>query len=115
MRRAGWVKVTAKIVECFRAFEEPVGSAHPWYEIVADIKTPGVELEGVAARQKLSGFRFRWRAPDPGEVVSARWDPAHRELRLDLRGDPRYDERLIRALGRTRRAVPPSGPTGGVG
>jgi hypothetical protein len=35
----------------------------------------------------------------------------HRRLRLNLRGDPRYDEKVIRWLGRTRDA-PTWNPTG---
>lgn len=111
-----WIKVDATIVECFRAWEEPVTSAHPWCEIVADIKTSTGEVERVTSRQKLNTNTHHWRAPDPGEVVSANWDPKRRELRLELRGDPRYDEKLIKALGRTRdasAAFPISGSTGG--
>ena len=104
-----WIKVEARIVECFRASEEGPAAAHPWYEIVADIKTPAGKVERVSSKQKLNTLTHHWRAPDPGVVVSARWDHAHRELRLDLRRDPRYDERLIRALGRTRDA-PPGAP-----
>lgn len=105
-----WIKVEATIVECFRAWGEPLRSAHPWFEIVADIKTmPAGEVERVSSQQKLNTRTHHWRAPDPGEVVPARWDPAHRTLRLDLRGDPRYDEKLIRALGRTREASAESG------
>jgi hypothetical protein len=109
-----WIKVDAKVVECFRAWEEPPGAAHPWFEIVADIKTPAGAVERVSTRQKLQTLTHHWRAPDPGDVVPAKWDPAHRELRLDLGGDPRYDEKLIKALARTGDAPWP-GPPGGSG
>jgi hypothetical protein len=115
MRRTGWIKVEATIVECFRAWEEPASSTHPWFEIVADIKNAAGEVERVESKQKLNTRTHHWRAPDPGEVVPATWDPVQRKLRLDLSGDPRYDQRVIRRLGRTQEAPPPSGPTGGVG
>jgi hypothetical protein len=106
-----WVKVEATIVECFRAWEEPVRSAHPWFQVVADINTPAGKVERVTWQQKLSTRTHHWRAPDPGDIVPARWDPEHRTLRLDLDGDPRYDEKLIKKLGRTRDASswPPTG------
>jgi hypothetical protein len=111
-----WIKVEATIVECFAAWGERPSAAHPWYEIVADINTPAGEPERVSSKQKLNTRAHHWRAPDPGDVVSAKWDPARRELRLDLRRDPRYDERQIRAQGRTRYAPPgrppPPGPSG---
>jgi hypothetical protein len=111
-----WIKVEATIVECFRAGEERPAAAHRWYEIVADIKTPAGKVERVRSKQKLNALTHHWRAPEPGDVVSARWNHAHRELRLDLRRDPRYDERLIRALGRTRDASPgPPNQTGAAG
>jgi hypothetical protein len=97
-----WVKVDARIVECFRAWGEPWQAAHPWFEIVADIETAAGTTERVSSRQRLSTYTHHWRAPDPGEVVSAKWDPAHRALRLELRGDARYDKKLIKRLGRTR-------------
>ncbi len=111
-----WVKVDATIVECFRAWSEPPRAAHPWFEIVADVKTPSGTVHRVSSRQRLNTRTHRWRPPDPGQVVPARWDPAQHALRLDLGGDPRYDEKLIRALGRTRDA-PTWSPTvgGGVG
>jgi hypothetical protein len=96
-----WIKVDATIVECFRAWEEPPGAAHPWFEIVADMKAPTGTVERVTSRQKLNTVTHHWRAPDPGDVVSAKWDPARRELRLDLGRDPRYNEKLIKAMGRT--------------
>ena len=74
------------------------------YEIVAEIKSPDGEGEHISSQQRLKTRTHRWRAPDPGDVVPGRWDPAHRELRLDLHGDPRYDERVIKRLGRTRDA-----------
>ena len=106
-----WIKVDATIVECFRAWGEPWNATHPWFEIVADIETPDGAVERVTVQQRLNSRTRRWRPPDPGDVVGARWDPDHRQLRLDLGGDPRYDERLIRALGRTREAPtwPPTG------
>jgi hypothetical protein len=111
-----WIKVDAKIVECFRAWEEPAGAAHPWFAIVADITTPGGQIDRVEARQRLYTRTHHWRAPDPGDVVPARWNRARGMLKLDLDGDPRYDERVIKMLGRTQAArshVPP-GPGGGV-
>lgn len=99
---SGWDKVQATIVECFRAWHEPVGATHPWFEIVADIETSAGEMQRITSHQKLSSLTHHWRAPEPGDVVPARWDPAHRRLRLALGGDPRYDEKLIHALGRTR-------------
>ena len=106
-----WIKVEATIVECFRAWGEPWNATHPWFEIVADIETPDGAVERVTVQQRLNSRTHRWRPPDPGDVVCARWDPDHRQTRLDLGGDPRYDERLIRALGRTRDAPtwPPTG------
>jgi hypothetical protein len=98
MSGSRWIKVDATIVECFRAWGEPPRSAHPWYEIVADIKTAAGEVERVSSQQRLNSRIHHWRPPDPGDVVSARWDPEHRKLRLDLGGDPRYDEKLIKAL-----------------
>ena len=107
-----WIKVDAIIVECFRAWEESPGAAHPWFEIVADIKTPTGTVERVTSRQKLSTVTHHWREPDPGDVVTAKWDPAHRELRLDLGRDPRYDEKLIKEMGRTLDAYKAYGPPG---
>lgn len=106
-----WIKVDATIVECFRAWGEPRTATHPWFEIIADIKISGAGVQRVSCQQKLNGRTYRWRPPDPGDVVAARWDPGHRRLRLDLGGDPRYDEKVIRALGRTRNAPtwPPTG------
>jgi hypothetical protein len=116
MRGTRWTKVDATIVECFRAWEEPPEAAYPLFEIVADIKTPAGEVERVSSQQKLNTRTHHWRAPEPGEVVPARWDRAHRTLRLDLGGDPRYDERVIRAAGRTLPAPPsPPGIGGGPG
>jgi hypothetical protein len=109
-----WIKVDATIVECFREWQEPARAAHPWFEIVADIKTATGAVERVTSRQRLHTLTHRWRAPDPGDVVPALWHPAQRRLRLDLARDPRYDERVIRALGRTR-SVPPGPPSGAGG
>jgi hypothetical protein len=105
-----WIKVDATIVECFPAWDERPAAAHPWFEIVADIKTPTGTVERVTSRQKLKTVTHHWRAPDPGDVVTGKWHPAHRELRLDLGRDPRYDEKVIKAMGRTRpgSAGPPS-------
>jgi ribosomal protein L39E len=105
-----WIKVQATIVECFRAWEELPRNAYPWFEIVADIETSCGEVERVSARQKLHTRTRHWRSPDPGEVVPARWDPERRELRLALSGDLRYDEKLLRAIGRTRE-IPTWSPT----
>lgn len=99
-----WIKVDATIVQCFRASDEPPGAAHPWFEIVADIKPATGTVKRVKSRQKLNSITHHWRAPDPGDVVTAKWDPANRELRLDLGRDPRYDEKVIKAIGRTRDA-----------
>lgn len=110
-----WIKVDATIVECFRAWEEPRTAAHPWFEIVADIKTPTGTVERVTSRQKLNTVTHHWHPPDPGALVTAKWDPAHRELRLDLGRDPRYDKKVINAMGRTldARGYGPPGPGGG--
>jgi hypothetical protein len=114
-RLSRWIKVDATIVECFRAWEESPGAAHPWFEIVADIKTSTGTVERVTSRQKLSTVTHHRRSPDPGDFVTAKWDSAHRELRLDLRHDPRYDEKVIKAMGRKLHAPPPRppGPGGG--
>jgi hypothetical protein len=96
-----WIKVDATIVECFRGWDERPGNMHPLFEIVADIATPDGAVERVSSQQRLNTRTRHWRAPDPGDVVSARWDPERRRLRLYLRGDLRYDEKLIRSLGRT--------------
>ena len=106
------IKVDATIVECFRAWEESRGAAHPWFEIVADIKTPTGTVERVTSRQKLETLTHRWRAPDPGDVVPAKWDPAGRKLRLDLGRDARYNEKLIKMRGRTLDAYKAYGPPG---
>ena len=105
-----WIKVDATIVECFRAWEESPRARHPLFEIVADITTPSGEVERVSSQQRLNTFIHHWRPPDPGDIVSASWDPADHKLRLDLGADARYNEKLIRALGRTRDA--PGGPPG---
>jgi hypothetical protein len=105
MPRPRWIKVDATIIECFRAWDEPLRAAHPRYEIVVDITTLAGTVERVTAEQKLNTATRHWRPPDPGDVVPARWDPARHKLRLALRGDPRYDERLIKAIGRTRHAT----------
>ena len=97
-----WIKVDARIVECFRAWDEPLLAPRPWFEVVADITTPAGSVQRVSSWQRLNTLTHRWRAPDPGDVVPAKWDPATRQVRLDLGGDPRYDEKLIRWLGRTR-------------
>ncbi len=107
-----WIKVDATIVECFRAWGEPWRAAHPWFEIVADIKTGAGDVERVSSRQRLNTYTRHWRAPDPGETVPARWDAARRMLRLELGGDVRYDKKVIKRLGQNRE--PPSvGGTGG--
>ena len=112
MSGRGWIKVDATIVECFRAWEEPLRNRHPWFEIVADIKTPTGEVERVGSRQRLNTLTHHWRAPDPGDVVPAKWDPVGRKLRLDLRRDARYNEKLIKARGRTLDAYKAYGPPG---
>lgn len=104
MSRTSWIAIDATIVECYRAWGEPLQAAHPWFEIVADIKTEGGNVERVSSRQRLDTYTHHWRAPDPGQVVPARWDPTHRTLRLELGGDVRYDKKVIKALGRTRDA-----------
>jgi hypothetical protein len=109
------LRVDATIVECFRAWEDPLRNRHPWFEIVADIKTPDGRAERVSARQKLNSRTLHWRPPDPSEIVPARWDPAYRKLRLDLSGDPLFDERVVKKLGRTRHPPPPFSPGGGPG
>jgi hypothetical protein len=80
------------------------------FEIVADIRTPSGQVERVSAQQRLHTLTHHWRAPEPGEVVSANWDPAGRKLRLELGRDARYNEKLIKAFGRTRDGS--SGPPG---
>ncbi len=105
-----WINVDATIVECFRAWGESPNTPHPLFEIVADIKTRSGEVERVSSQQKLSTLTHRWRAPNPGDVVAARWDPAGRKLRLALGRDARYNEKLIAAAARTRDAPP--GPPG---
>jgi hypothetical protein len=107
-----WIKVDATIVECFRAWDEPRAATHPWFEIIADIKTPAGEVERVSSRQKLNTLTHHWRAPDPGDVVPAKWDPAGRKLRLDLGRDARYNEKLIKMRGRTLDAYKAYGPPG---
>lgn len=106
-----WIKVDATIVECFRAWEEPPEARHPLFEIIADIKTPSGQVERVSSQQRLHTLTHRWRPPEPGAVVAARWDPASRKLRLNLARDARYNEKLIKTLGRTRDA-PWAGPPG---
>ena len=44
-----WNKVDATIVECFRAWEESSETRHPWFEIVADIKTPSGHVDRVTS------------------------------------------------------------------
>ena len=100
-----WIAIDATIVECYRAWGEPWRAAHPWFEIVADIKTEGGHVERVSSRQRLDTYTHHWRAPDPGDVVPAKWDPARRMLRLELGGDVRYDKKVIKRLGRTRDAA----------
>lgn len=109
-----WITVDATIVECFRAWGEPLTTPRPWFEVVADIETGADGAERVTFHQRLNTLTHHWRSPDPGDVVRAKWDPAHHALRLDLGGDLRYDERLIRAIGRTREAPswPPIGLPG---
>jgi hypothetical protein len=108
-----WIKVDATIVECFRAWGVPPETPHPLFEIVADIETRFGQVERVTAQQKLHTRTHRWRPPEPGDVVSARWDPAGRRLRLELSRDARYNEKLINALERTRDAgASHPGPTG---
>jgi hypothetical protein len=114
MTGARWIKVDATIVECFRAWGEPWRAAHPRFEIVADIKTATGSIERVSSQQRLNTFTHHWRAPDPGDIVSAKWDTARHALRLELSGDVRYDKKVIKRLERTRE--PPSwGPVGGSG
>src|ERR1700738_3786764 len=105
MLGTSWIKVDATIVECFRAWEEPTRSAHPWSEIVADLKSPIGKVQRVSSRQKLNSRTHRWRPPDPGDVVPASWEPEHGKLRPALGCDSRYDEKLIKKLGRTRDAA----------
>jgi hypothetical protein len=68
-----WIKLDAMIVECFRATESP-RAAHPWFEIVADIKTAAGTVARISSQQKLNSLTHHWRPPDPGDVVPARWD-----------------------------------------
>ena len=113
MPRTRWIKVDATIVECFRAWGEPPETPHPLFEIVAEIKTPSGQVERVSSQQKLHTLTHRWRPPEPGDVVSASWDRAGRNLRLDLGRDARYNEKLIKTLGRTCDAgASHPGPTG---
>ena len=105
-----WIKVDATIVECFRAWDESSETRLPLFEIAANIKTPTGQVERVTSEQKLHTLTHHRRPPEPGAVVSARWDPRGRKLRLDLGNDARYNEKLIMALGRTRDAA--SGPPG---
>lgn len=108
-----WIKVDATIVECFRAWGESSKTRHPLFEIVADVKIRSGQVERVTSQQKLRTLTHRWRPPEPGDVVSARWDPAGHNLRLDLGRDARYNEKLSAALRRTRDAgASHPGPTG---
>jgi hypothetical protein len=109
-----WIKVDATIVECFRAWGEPWRAAHPWFEIVADLKTAAGPVERITWQQRLDTYTHHWRAPDPGDIVPANWDPVHKRLRLNLRKDPRYDKKLIKQLGRTREG-PTFPPISGIG
>jgi hypothetical protein len=117
MPGARWIKVDATIVECFRAWDERPGNIHPRFEIVADITTPAGAVERVSSQQKLNTRTHHWRAPEPGDVVPAKWDPTRGNIRLELGGDLRYDENVIRAVSRNRAppAWPPSGSSGGSG
>lgn len=115
MSGRGWTKVDATIVECFRSWQEPLTSANPWFEIVADIETPAGEVRRVCDQQKLTGLTHQWHAPDPGDVVAANWDPARERLRLELDGDARYDHKVIRALWRVREARRSPGLIGRLG
>jgi hypothetical protein len=54
MPGARWIKVDATIVECFRAWGERPGNMHPWFEIVADVRTRDGEVERVSSQQKLN-------------------------------------------------------------
>lgn len=106
-----WIKVDATIVECSRQWGESPKTRDQLFEIVADIRLPSSQVVRVSSQQKLRTVTHRWRPPEPGDVVSALWDPGSRTLRLDLGRDARYNEKLIKALGRTRDASFP-GPTG---
>ena len=90
-----------------------VAGRHPSFEIVADIKTSDGKVERVSSQQKLDTYTHHWRAPDPGDIVPVRWDPTQRRLRLDLRGDPRYDKKSDQAAWEDPRT--PSWPPTGVG
>jgi hypothetical protein len=108
-----WIRVDATIVECFRAWGESPEARHPLFEVVADINPSSGQVERVSSQQKLHTRTHNWRPPEPGDVVSASWDPAGRNLRLDLGRDARYNEKLIKALARTRDAgTSHPGPTG---
>ena len=109
-----WIKVDATIVECFRAWGEPRQAAHPWFEIVADLTTPAGAVERISWQQRLETYTHHWGPPDPGDIVPANWDSVHGRLRLDLRGDPRYDKKVIQRLGRTREG-PTHPPIPGIG
>ena len=98
MLSARWITVEAKIVECAPTSELETG--HPWFEIVADVTIPAGTIERVSSRQKLDTLTHQWRAPKPGEIVPARFNPARGKLRLELGGDPRYDERRRKAIER---------------
>jgi hypothetical protein len=117
MTRTRRITVDATIVECFRAWEEPWRTPHPWFEIVADLKTPAGEVERITWRQRLDTYTHHWSAPDPGDVVPINWDPVHGRTQLDLRRDPRYDRKVIKRLGRTREGptYPPHPGIGGPG
>ena len=101
-----WVSVEATIIECFRTWGEPPSNARPWFEIVADVTTPAGTIERVSSRQKLDTLTHQWRAPKPGEIVPARFNPARGKLRLELGGDPRYDERRRKAIERKHSSSP---------
>jgi hypothetical protein len=108
------IKVDVTIVECLRASGVPSRAAHPWFEIVADLKTEADEVKRISWQQRLNTYTQHWQAPDPGDTVPATWDPVQNQLRLNLRRDPRYDKRVIKQLGRTREG-PTCPPAPGIG
>jgi hypothetical protein len=70
------------------------------YDFIVDVHPRA----GQPARVEVSDtFAVMGLKPDAGDVVPVIWDGSSRQALFDLRGDPRYDMKALRAQQEARR------------
>ena len=77
-------------------FQQPFGvrtASRPPSHIVLDVQTSEGEVVRVVFKQHLS---WDITDPSPGDVVPVDWDARHRQARLALHGDPKYDAKFAK-------------------